>query len=126
MLTDQRLVGIYPNPQQMIAEVMNFFFYWYYAPEESEKVNEQSEIIYKPAPLSDDAFAERPGQHFLNSRVRWMVCRFKLCQTWSLVQTGARFLPVLSIGKNLNSNLKFDSEISFDSLSGLSICRFGK
>jgi hypothetical protein len=32
-----------------------------------------------------------------------------------LVQTGARFLPVLSIGKNLNSNLKFDSEISFDS-----------
>ena len=27
MLTDQRLVGIYPNPQQMIAEVMNFFFY---------------------------------------------------------------------------------------------------
>jgi len=26
-----------------------------------------------------------------------------------------RFLPSLSIGKNLNSNLKFDSEISFDS-----------
>jgi hypothetical protein len=32
-----------------------------------------------------------------------------------LVQTGVRFLPSLSIGKNLNSNLKFDSEISFDS-----------
>jgi hypothetical protein len=32
-----------------------------------------------------------------------------------LVQTGVRFLPALSIGKNLNSNLKFDSEISFDS-----------
>ena len=27
MLTDQRLVGIYPNPEQMIVEVMNFFFY---------------------------------------------------------------------------------------------------
>jgi AcrR family transcriptional regulator len=27
MLTDQRLVGIYSNPEQMIAEVMNFFFY---------------------------------------------------------------------------------------------------
>lgn len=27
MLTDQRVVGIYPNPEQMIAEVMNFFFY---------------------------------------------------------------------------------------------------
>jgi AcrR family transcriptional regulator len=27
MLTDQRLVGIYPNPEQMIADVMNFFFY---------------------------------------------------------------------------------------------------
>jgi AcrR family transcriptional regulator len=27
MLTDPRLVGIYPNPEQMIAEVMNFFFY---------------------------------------------------------------------------------------------------
>ena len=31
------------------------------------------------------------------------------------VQTGARFLPTLSIGKNLKNNLKFDSEISFDS-----------
>ncbi|MGA2405122.1 MAG: hypothetical protein ABSF81_00035 [Bacteroidales bacterium] len=31
------------------------------------------------------------------------------------VQTGVRFLPSLSIGKNINSNLKFDSEISFDS-----------
>jgi hypothetical protein len=31
------------------------------------------------------------------------------------VQTGARFLPTLSIGKNINSNLKFDSEISVDS-----------
>ena len=31
------------------------------------------------------------------------------------VQTGIRFLPSLSIGKNINSNLKFDSEISFDS-----------
>jgi len=31
------------------------------------------------------------------------------------VQTGGRFLPSLSIGKNINSNLKFDSEISFDS-----------
>jgi hypothetical protein len=31
------------------------------------------------------------------------------------VQTGARFLPILSVGKNLNKNLKFDSEISFDS-----------
>jgi hypothetical protein len=30
-------------------------------------------------------------------------------------QTGARFLPSLSIGKNINSNLRFDSEISFDS-----------
>ena len=27
MLTDPQLVGIYPNPEQMIAEVMNFFFY---------------------------------------------------------------------------------------------------
>jgi AcrR family transcriptional regulator len=27
MLTDKQLVGIYPNPEQMIAEVMNFFFY---------------------------------------------------------------------------------------------------
>jgi AcrR family transcriptional regulator len=26
-LTDQRVVGIYENPEQMIAEVMNFFFY---------------------------------------------------------------------------------------------------
>lgn len=31
------------------------------------------------------------------------------------IQTGARFLPMLSIGKNLNNNLKFDSELSFDS-----------
>jgi len=31
------------------------------------------------------------------------------------VQAGARFLPTLSIGKNLNTNLKFDSELSFDS-----------
>jgi hypothetical protein len=31
------------------------------------------------------------------------------------VQTGVRLLPTLSIGKNLNSNLKFDSELSFDS-----------
>jgi hypothetical protein len=31
------------------------------------------------------------------------------------VQTGARFLPTLSIGKNLKNNLRFDSEISFDS-----------
>jgi AcrR family transcriptional regulator len=27
MLTDQRLVGLYPNPEQMIIEVMSFFFY---------------------------------------------------------------------------------------------------
>jgi AcrR family transcriptional regulator len=27
MLTDQRLVSIYSNPQQMISEVMTFFFY---------------------------------------------------------------------------------------------------
>ena len=27
MLTDQRVVRIYPNPEQMIVEVMNFFFY---------------------------------------------------------------------------------------------------
>jgi hypothetical protein len=27
MLTDLRLVGIYSNPEQMIIEVMNFFFY---------------------------------------------------------------------------------------------------
>jgi AcrR family transcriptional regulator len=27
MLTDQRVVGIYTNPEQMIVEVMNFFFY---------------------------------------------------------------------------------------------------
>ena len=27
MLTDQRVVGIYQNPEQMIVEVMNFFFY---------------------------------------------------------------------------------------------------
>jgi AcrR family transcriptional regulator len=27
MLTDQRVVRIYTNPEQMIAEVMNFFFY---------------------------------------------------------------------------------------------------
>ena len=27
MLTDQQLVGLYTNPEQMIAEVMNFFFY---------------------------------------------------------------------------------------------------
>ena len=30
-------------------------------------------------------------------------------------QTGARFIPSLSIGKNLKNNLKFDSEISFNS-----------
>jgi hypothetical protein len=30
-------------------------------------------------------------------------------------QTGARFIPALSIGKNWKNNLKFDSEISFDS-----------
>jgi hypothetical protein len=30
-------------------------------------------------------------------------------------QTGARFLPSLSVGKNFKNNLKFDSEISFDS-----------
>jgi hypothetical protein len=30
-------------------------------------------------------------------------------------QTGARFLPTLSIVKNLKNNLKFDSELSFDS-----------
>jgi hypothetical protein len=30
-------------------------------------------------------------------------------------QTGARFLPTLSLGKNLKNNLKFDSEISLDS-----------
>jgi len=29
-------------------------------------------------------------------------------------QTGARFLPTLSIGKNIKNNLKFDSEISFN------------
>ena len=27
MLTDQQVVGIYTNPEHMIAEVMNFFFY---------------------------------------------------------------------------------------------------
>jgi AcrR family transcriptional regulator len=27
MLTDQKLVGIYASPEQMIVEVMNFFFY---------------------------------------------------------------------------------------------------
>jgi AcrR family transcriptional regulator len=27
ILTDQRVVGIYTNPEQMIVEVMNFFFY---------------------------------------------------------------------------------------------------
>jgi hypothetical protein len=27
ILTDKRLVDIYPNPEQMIADVMNFFFY---------------------------------------------------------------------------------------------------
>lgn len=27
MLNDQQLVGLYTNPEQMIAEVMNFFFY---------------------------------------------------------------------------------------------------
>jgi hypothetical protein len=31
------------------------------------------------------------------------------------IQTGTRFLPTLSISKNLNNNLKFDSELSFDS-----------
>ena len=30
-------------------------------------------------------------------------------------QTGARFLPTLSIGKSIKNNLKFDSEISFNS-----------
>jgi hypothetical protein len=30
------------------------------------------------------------------------------------VQTGLRFLPTLSIGKSFKNNLKFDSEISFD------------
>src|SRR5450759_1735219 len=30
-------------------------------------------------------------------------------------QIGARFLPILSIGKTFKNNLKFDSEISFDS-----------
>ena len=27
MFTDQRLAGIYPNPEQMIVEVLSFFFY---------------------------------------------------------------------------------------------------
>jgi Transcriptional regulator len=27
MFTDQKLVGLYPNPEQMIIEVMSFFFY---------------------------------------------------------------------------------------------------
>jgi AcrR family transcriptional regulator len=27
MVTDQKLVGLYPNPEQMIIEVMSFFFY---------------------------------------------------------------------------------------------------
>jgi hypothetical protein len=31
------------------------------------------------------------------------------------VQTGARFIPVISVGKNLKNKLKLDSEISFDS-----------
>jgi hypothetical protein len=31
------------------------------------------------------------------------------------LQTGARFIPSISIGKNWKNNLKFDSEISFDS-----------
>jgi hypothetical protein len=31
------------------------------------------------------------------------------------LQTGARFIPLLSFGKRWNSNLKFDSEFSFDS-----------
>jgi hypothetical protein len=31
------------------------------------------------------------------------------------LQTGARFMPVLSVGKTFKNNLKFDSEISFDS-----------
>jgi hypothetical protein len=31
------------------------------------------------------------------------------------VQTGARFMPTLSIGKMFKNNLKFDSELSFDS-----------
>jgi len=31
------------------------------------------------------------------------------------LQTGARFMPVLSIGKTFRNNLKFDSELSFDS-----------
>src|SRR5664279_5529682 len=30
-------------------------------------------------------------------------------------QTGARFMPTLSIGKTFKNNLKFDSELSFDS-----------
>ncbi len=32
-----------------------------------------------------------------------------------LLQTGARIIPSLSVGKSWNNNLKFDSEISFDS-----------
>lgn len=31
------------------------------------------------------------------------------------LQTGARFMPTLSIGKTIKNNLKFDSELSFDS-----------
>jgi hypothetical protein len=31
------------------------------------------------------------------------------------LQTGARFMPTLSIGKTFKNNLKFDSELSFDS-----------
>jgi AcrR family transcriptional regulator len=27
MITDQRVAGLYTNPEQMIAEIMNFFFY---------------------------------------------------------------------------------------------------
>ena len=27
MVTDQKLVGLYPNPEQMIIEVISFFFY---------------------------------------------------------------------------------------------------
>ena len=41
MVTDQSLVGIYSNPEQMITEVM-ISFLWYYASKESKIIYEES------------------------------------------------------------------------------------
>jgi hypothetical protein len=75
----------------MIREVMSFFFFG-----------------IMPALLSaQDSFFKFKGQVDAYGGLKFA--------SPVQVQTGARFLPSLTIEKNLKNNLKFDSEISFDS-----------